>query len=66
MNKWSLYEAKNKLSSIVDIAVCGKPQCITKHGNDAAVVIGIDEYLKLKTPKISLGKFLLQSPKFDD
>nr|WP_253308519.1 type II toxin-antitoxin system prevent-host-death family antitoxin [Rickettsia endosymbiont of Ceutorhynchus assimilis] len=32
MNKWQLHEAKNKLSNIIDTAMHGKPQCITKRG----------------------------------
>lgn len=42
MHKWSLHEAKNKLSSLVDIATQGKSQCITKRGEEVVVVIGID------------------------
>lgn len=66
MYKWSLHEAKNKLSSLVDIAAHGSPQCITKRGVESVVVIGIDEYKRLKNPQISLGEFLLQGPKFEE
>lgn len=66
MHKWQLHEAKNKLSNLIDLAMNGKSQFITRHGEDAAVVIGIEEYKKLKTPKPTLKEFLLQGPKFDD
>ncbi len=39
MNKWQLHEAKNKLSNIIDIAMHGTPQCITKRGEEAVVII---------------------------
>jgi prevent-host-death family protein len=66
MHKWSLHEAKNKLSNLVDIAARGQPQIITKRGIEAVVVIGMNEYQTLQNPKVSLKEFLLQEPKFDD
>jgi prevent-host-death family protein len=66
MHKWQLQEAKNKLSSLVDSAIHGEIQYITRRGIDAAVIIGIDEYKKLKGKKLNLRDFLLQGPKFDD
>lgn len=66
MNKWQLHEAKNKLSSLIDIAIDGKAQYITRRGEEAVVVIGMDEYKKLKKQKLSLKDFLIKAPKFDD
>jgi prevent-host-death family protein len=66
MHKWKLHEAKNKLSSLIDIAMHGNAQCITKRGEDAVVVIGINEYKKLKKQQISLKDFLMSGIKFDD
>jgi len=66
MHKWQLHEAKNKLSSLIDIAMHGKAQYITKRGEDAVVIIGINEYKKLKQQQISLKDFLLSDIKFDD
>ena len=53
MHKWQLHEAKNKLSSLIDIVIHGKAQCITRRGEDAVVVISMEEYKKLKKQKPS-------------
>lgn len=66
MHKWQLHEAKNKLSSLIDVAIHGKAQCITRRGEDAVVVIGMNEYKKLKKQKLNLKEFLVKGTKFDD
>ena len=66
MHKWQLHEAKNKLSNLIDIAIHGKAQCITRRGEEAVVVISVDEYKKLKKQKVSLKDFLTKGPKFND
>lgn len=66
MHKWQLHEAKNKLSSLIDIVLHGKAQCITRRGEDAVVVISMEEYLKLKNKKLSLKEFLLSAPKVEN
>jgi prevent-host-death family protein len=45
---WSLHQAKNQLSSVVDAAARGEPQLVTKHGRPAAVVLAVEEYRRLK------------------
>ena len=66
MHKWQLHEAKNKLSSLIEVAMHGEAQFITRRGEDAVVVIGINEYKKLKKKKINLKDFLIKGPKFDN
>jgi prevent-host-death family protein len=66
MDKWQLHEAKNKLSNIIDTAMHGKPQCITKRGEDAVIIIGINDYEKLIKQKLNFSEFLLSGSKFDD
>ena len=66
MHKWQLHEAKNKLSSLIDIVIHGKAQCITRRGEDAVVVISMEEYKKLKKQNPSLKDFLSQGIKLDD
>jgi antitoxin Phd len=65
MEKWQLYEAKNKLSNIIDNAMHGKPQCITKRGDDAVMVIGMKDYQELQNRKPAFNEFLLGGPKFE-
>ncbi len=66
MEKWQLYEAKNRLSNIVNMAMHGKPQCITRWGDDAVVVIGIKDYLELQNKKPEFKEFLLSGPKSEE
>ncbi len=66
MHKWQLHEAKNKLSHLVDMAVSGEPQCVTRRGKDTAVIISMEEYLKNKKPKMDFKQFLLSGPVCDD
>lgn len=61
-NTWQLQEAKNKFSQLVDKAMHDEPQIVTKHGNNAVVVISIDEYEKITKPEIDLVEFFLLSP----
>ncbi len=44
---WSLQDAKNRFSAVVDAAVKGTPQTVTKHGKPAVVVISVPQYEKL-------------------
>ena len=57
MDQWSLQDAKNRLSHVVDQALSEhRPQIITRRGKNTAVVIAYEDYLKLA----SSGKSLLE------
>jgi len=43
MNKWQLQDAKNRLSEVVRKATDEGPQIITLRGDDAVVVVAVDE-----------------------
>ena len=58
---WQLQEAKAKFSDVVK-ATASKPQIITVHGKETAVVISYDEYMNITTPKQSLFDFFQNSP----
>jgi antitoxin Phd len=47
MSNWQLQTAKQKLSELVDRAVSEGPQTITRHGQEVAVVLGIEDYHRL-------------------
>ncbi|HJD61358.1 MAG TPA: type II toxin-antitoxin system Phd/YefM family antitoxin [Rickettsia endosymbiont of Columbicola hoogstraali] len=66
MNKWQLHEAKNKLSNIIDTAMQGTPQYITKRGEEAVVVISMKGYKQLTKQKLDFKEYLLSIPKTDD
>lgn len=58
-NEWQLQEAKNKFSQVVKEADKGKPQFITVHGKQTAVVLSAAMYRKLIKPSSSLSSALL-------
>lgn len=68
MDTWQLQEAKNKFSEVVNLAVSGKPQLVTRHGKPVAVVISAEDYEKSHThpdgqPKKNFVEFLLSIPR---
>jgi prevent-host-death family protein len=44
---WTLHDAKNKFSAVVDAALAGTPQEVTRRGKPAVVIISADEYHRL-------------------
>jgi len=58
---WQLQEAKAMFSKVVRSAN-EEPQIITVHGKESAVVISMDEYRKLTSPKENLVSFMEKSP----
>jgi antitoxin Phd len=64
--RWSLQDAKNKLSAVVDAAAEGVPQIVTRRGVETAVVISYAEYERLsahrRRPVPSLAEYLLEMP----
>ncbi len=61
MTAWKLEDAKNRFSEVVRRAASEGPQFVTKHGREAAVVMGVEEYRRLTQP-VDLVDFLSQSP----
>jgi prevent-host-death family protein len=59
---WQLQEAKNKLSQVVDEAVAHGPQIITRHGQETAVVLSMNEYERLVKGRKSLREALSGAP----
>jgi antitoxin Phd len=45
--EWSLQDAKNSFSAVVEAASKGKPQTVTKRGRPAVVVLSVADYEKL-------------------
>ena len=46
-NQWTLQDARTKFSAVVDAAVAGEPQHVTRRGIDAVVVLSVEEYRRL-------------------
>lgn len=45
--EWSVQDAKNSFSAVVEAASKGQPQTVTKRGKPAVVVLSIADYEKL-------------------
>lgn len=61
MNTWKLEDAKNRFSELLRQAASEGPQLVTRHGREAAVVLGVEEYRRLTQPG-DLVSFLAESP----
>ncbi len=59
---WQLQEAKNRFSEVVRKALNEGPQTVTRHGEEAVVIISKGEYDRLVKSKTSLLDFFRQSP----
>jgi antitoxin Phd len=66
---WQVYDAKARFSEFLDATLKDGPQIITKRGVEAAVLISIDEWKRLKSQtRPSLKEILLDpgGPRFED
>jgi antitoxin Phd len=45
--RWALQDAKNRLSEVVDAALLGQPQIVTRRGVETAVILSHDDYTRL-------------------
>ena len=59
---WTLQEAKNKFSQVVENALRDGPQRVTRNGKDAVVIVSTEEWRKQAGEEQSLADFLLDSP----
>ena len=48
MTEWQLQDAKNRFSAVVDAALERGPQCVTRRGKPAVVVLAVEEYERLR------------------
>lgn len=44
---WNVQDAKNKFSAVVDAALAGKPQEVSRRGKPAVVIVSVEEYRRL-------------------
>jgi prevent-host-death family protein len=60
--KWQLQEAKQRFSEVVRRAHDEGPQIVTRHGQDVAVILDMEEYRQLKGQQPDFKEFLLSGP----
>jgi prevent-host-death family protein len=63
--RWQLQEAKQRFSELVRRAGVEGPQVVTKHGEEAAVVVSMEEYRRLTRDRPDFREFLLSAPDLD-
>jgi prevent-host-death family protein len=65
---WQIQEAKQRFSELIRSVQADGPQFVTKHGEEIAVVIDIEEYRRIHPGerKLSFKEHLLSGPTFDD
>ncbi len=61
-NTWQLQDAKSKFSQLVEKAMQNEPQFVTRHGNNAVVILSYEEYKKITKPQTDLVTFFKNSP----
>lgn len=47
MTMWTLQDAKNRFSAVVNAALDGEPQRVTRRGRPAVVVVAVEDYERL-------------------
>lgn len=69
MNTWALQDAKNKFSAVVNAALDGEPQMVTRRGMPAVVILAEQEFERLRRIERleapTLGEFLIRMPQDD-
>ena len=63
--QWPLQDAKNKFSQVVDSALLGTPQVVTRRGVPVVVVVAADQYATLTQKdqaENGFVRFLLSMP----
>lgn len=67
---WSLQDAKNRFSAVVEAALRGEPQVVTRRGKPAVVVLSAEAYDKLRelqrVEASSFAELLLDMPQDDE
>ncbi len=62
---WTVQDAKNRFSEVVEHALHDGPQTITRRGNETAVMVSISAFRELAGAKGDLVRFLQKSPLAD-
>ena len=62
MGNWQVQEAKQQLSRVIELAGREGPQVVTRNGKEVAVVLGVDDYRRLKSDGGAFKRFLEEAP----
>jgi prevent-host-death family protein len=64
-DRWQLQQAKQRFSELIRSVETDGPQFVTKHGEEAAVVVSIAEYRHLREGDRDFKEFLRSAPRAD-
>ncbi|HEY8382282.1 MAG TPA: type II toxin-antitoxin system Phd/YefM family antitoxin [Microvirga sp.] len=61
---WTVQDARAHFSDVIDAALKGKPQRVSRRGKDTVVVISEEEWKRIAQPKptLSFGEHLARFP----
>lgn len=65
MRSWSLQDAKARFSELVNSCMDDGPQLVTRRGRRAVVIMTVEEYEKLSSPRQGLKDFFLSAPRVE-
>jgi prevent-host-death family protein len=60
--RWQLQDAKQRFSEVVRSARREGPQIVTRHGEEVAVVVSMEDYRRLTSDKPAFKEFILAAP----
>lgn len=63
--KWQLQHAKQRFSELVDRALEHGPQTVTRRGEDAVVILSVQDYRRLTDKRPDFKAFLMSAPDLD-
>ena len=63
MHTWQLQKAKSRFSEVVDLTLKEGPQLVTRHAEDAVVILAVDDYRRLTGQTVDLIDCLLNAPR---
>ena len=70
MVEWGLRDARDRFSAVVNAALAGEPQTVTRRGRPAVVLLATEEYERLRRVERSgaptLGELLLEIPQYEE
>ncbi len=66
MSTWQLQHAKNRFSEVVDRAIAGAPQWVTRRGKPAVCVVSASDYRELVARRGRSIKAVLRSSPHPD
>jgi prevent-host-death family protein len=64
--QWQVQDAKQRFSELIRTAHAEGPQVVTRHGEEIAVVVDIEDYRRLKGEVSDFKDYLRSGPGFDD